>query len=60
MQIDDIRQRLRELGARPIHEQAILKAWTRGWPLDQCHRDPATFFPASLRAALPALTYRSC
>ena len=56
MQIDDIRQRLRELGARPIHEQAILKAWTRGWPLDQCHRDPATFFPASLRAALPALT----
>lgn len=46
MQIDDIRQRLRELGARPIHEQAILKAWTRGWPLDQCHRDPATFFPS--------------
>jgi 23S rRNA (adenine2503-C2)-methyltransferase len=56
MQIDEFRQRLRSLGARPIHEQAVLKAWTRGWPLDRCHRDPASFFPASLLGALPAVT----
>ncbi|GMU42186.1 MAG: RNA methyltransferase [Xanthomonadales bacterium] len=56
MQIDDLRQRLRALGARPIHEQAMFKAWMRGWPLDACKGDPARFFPAALRAALPALT----
>ena len=55
MQIPDIRQRLPALGARPIHEQAVLKAWVRGWPLDRCKGEPEKFFPASLRAALPGL-----
>ncbi len=55
MQIDDIRQRLRDLGAKPLHEQAVLKAWTRAWPLDTCRGDPAHFFPAAVRTALPAI-----
>lgn len=56
MQIDDIRQRLRVLGAGSLHEQTVLRNWTRGWPLDSCRGDPARYFPAAVLAALPALT----
>jgi 23S rRNA (adenine2503-C2)-methyltransferase len=56
MQISDIRQRLRDHGAKPRHEEAIFKAWVRGWALDAGKADPAQFYPASLRAVLPALT----
>jgi 23S rRNA (adenine2503-C2)-methyltransferase len=55
MQIDTVRQRLRDLGAGPLHEQTVLRNWTRAWPLDTCRGDPARLFPASVRAALPAL-----
>jgi 23S rRNA (adenine2503-C2)-methyltransferase len=55
MQIDDLRQRLRGLGARPPHAQTVLRNWARAWPLHTCRGDPAQFFPAPLRAALPAL-----
>jgi len=55
MQIDLIRQQLRAHGARPVHEQAVLKAWTRALPLDTCRGDPGQFFPAALRAALPEI-----
>jgi 23S rRNA (adenine2503-C2)-methyltransferase len=55
MQIDDIRQRLHALGSRPRHVQTVLRNWTRAWPLDTCRGDPAQFFPAAVRAALPAL-----
>ncbi len=55
MQIDSIRQRLRVLGAKPLHEKTVLRNWTRAWPLDTCQGEPARYFPAVLRAALPAL-----
>ena len=35
MQIQDIRQRLRALAARPVHEDRILRAWLQARPLDQ-------------------------
>jgi 23S rRNA (adenine2503-C2)-methyltransferase len=55
MQIDAIRQRLRALGALPLHEQTVLRNWTRAWPLDTCRGDPARYFPDAVRAALPAV-----
>ncbi len=55
MQIDTIRLRLRELGAGPLHEQTVLRNWTRAWSLDTCRGDPARFFPATVLAGLPAV-----
>jgi 23S rRNA (adenine2503-C2)-methyltransferase len=55
MQIEFIRQRLRALGARPIHEQRVLRDWVRVQPHDQGRRRSEDFLPKALRDALPAL-----
>jgi hypothetical protein len=55
MQIEQLRERLRAHDARPVHEQAELKAWVHGLPLDSGRRRPEDFLPASLREALPGL-----
>ena len=56
MQIQDIRQRLRALAARPVHEDRILRAWLQARPLDQGRRQAEHFFPLPLREGLPALS----
>ncbi|MDR3299244.1 MAG: RNA methyltransferase [Candidatus Accumulibacter sp.] len=58
MQIFQLRERLRELGAKPCHAQRVLRAWLRGQPLDAGGRRQraADFLPLSLRDALPRLT----
>ena len=55
MRIDDVRQRLEVLGAKPPHVRALFKSWTRALPLDSCRGDPARYFPGSLLSALPRL-----
>jgi len=55
MRIADIRRRLAAAGARPIHAERMLRAWTRGLPLDHGPVPAADYLPAALRAALPAL-----
>ncbi|HJV50120.1 MAG TPA: RNA methyltransferase [Noviherbaspirillum sp.] len=55
MQIESIRQRLRELGARPIHEQRVLRDWVRARPHDQGRRRTEDFLPKALLEALPEL-----
>jgi len=55
MQIEHIRQRLRALGAKPGHEELILRNWTRAQPLDSGRSRPQDFLPLTLRDALPAL-----
>ena len=55
MQIDTIRQRLRALGALPLHEQRVLRDWVQGQPHDQGRRRPQDFLPRAVREALPAL-----
>ena len=55
MRVEDLRQRLRALGAKPCHEERVLRAWTQGLPLDSGTVPAADFLPAALRAALPAL-----
>ena len=56
MQITTIRERLRALAARPVHEDRILRAWLQARPLDQRTRRQAEHhYPLSLRAGLPEL-----
>lgn len=55
MRIEDIRQRLAALGARPVHIQRVLRAWAHALPLDAGagRRGPA--LPHAVLAGLPAL-----
>ncbi len=55
MQIDTIRQRLRALGAKPEHEQRVLRDWAQARPHDRGRRRPDDYLPQTLRDALPAL-----
>jgi 23S rRNA (adenine2503-C2)-methyltransferase len=56
MLIEQIRQRLRALGAGPIHERRVLRLWAQARPQDSGRRRPEHFLPKALREALPALT----
>ncbi len=53
MRILELKRRLREAGAGPIHEHRILRLWSHALPRDSGKRLPASFFPSSLLAALP-------
>jgi len=56
MRIEHFRQRLRALGAKPGHEQRVLRAWAQRTSLDKRYSKAENFLPLTLRAALPALT----
>ncbi|MEQ1881293.1 MAG: RNA methyltransferase [Burkholderiales bacterium] len=53
MQIEDIRQLLQSRGAKPGHEQSVLRAWAQALPLDSGRQRPENFLPLPLRTALP-------
>lgn len=55
MQLDAIRQRLRDLGALPVHEQRLLRDWLQARPHEQGRRRPNDFLPKALREALPQI-----
>ena len=55
MRIEDIRQRLRAQGAKPIHEQRVLRLWAQAQPQDSGRRKPEDFLPQGVREMLPAL-----
>ncbi|RZI82484.1 MAG: RNA methyltransferase [Rubrivivax sp.] len=55
MRIEDLRQRLRAHGAKPIHEQRVLRLWVQALPQDSGKRRPEDFLPQTVRDALPAL-----
>jgi 23S rRNA (adenine2503-C2)-methyltransferase len=55
MLLDDIRQRLRALGAGPLHEQRVLRLWAQAQPQNSGKRRPEDFLPKALREGLPAL-----
>src|SRR5262245_2584721 len=55
MRISDIRDRLRAAGAKPLHEQRVLRLWAMALPQDSGKRQPEHFLPQSVRDALPAL-----
>lgn len=56
MRIEDIRQRLRAAGAKPTHEQRVLRLWAQAMPQDSGRRRPEDFLPLGVRAVLPSLT----
>ena len=53
MRIHTLRQRLRDLGAKPIHEQRVLRLWSQALPQDSGRRHLQDFLPQEVRAALP-------
>jgi 23S rRNA (adenine2503-C2)-methyltransferase len=55
MQIESIRQRLRALGALPVHEQRLLRDWLQALPHDRGRQRPQDFLPKPLRNALPEI-----
>lgn len=55
MRIHELRQRLRDLGAKPAHERRVLQAWVQCRSLDKRHSPADDFLPLRLREALPAL-----
>ena len=55
MRIQDLRDRLRALGAGPRHEHRVLRLWSQALPQDSGSRRPETFMPHALVRALPAL-----
>ncbi|MCM2276792.1 MAG: RNA methyltransferase [Oligoflexia bacterium] len=55
MRLAQLRERFRELGAKSAHERLLLRAWVTAQALPGPWRDPE-FFPARVRAALPAMS----
>ncbi len=55
MRIHTLRQRLRDLGAKPIHEQRVLRLWSQALPQDSGRRQLQDFLPQEVREALPTL-----
>ncbi len=56
MRIEHIRARLRAHGAKPCHEQRVLRLWAQALPADSGRRRAEDFLPQQLRAMLPALS----
>ena len=56
MRIEHIREHLRTLGAKPCHEERVLRLWAQARPQDSGRRRPEDFLPLAVRAALPALS----
>jgi 23S rRNA (adenine2503-C2)-methyltransferase len=55
MRINELRQRLRALGAKTCHEERVLRSWTQAQPLE-CDRLPeAQLPPLAVCRALPAI-----
>ena len=55
MRIVQLRQRLRDLGAKPCHEDRLLRSWSQVCSYDRKHSPAETFFPLALRNELPAI-----
>ena len=55
MRISHLRQRLRDLGAKPCHEDRLLRGWAQVCSYDKKGSPAETFFPAALRRELPAI-----
>ncbi len=56
MRIEQLRQRLRDLGANSRHEDTVLRAWSQVRSLDTRRRRAENFLPLALRESLPDIT----
>jgi len=55
MRVEEIRQRLRGLGAKPGHEHRVLRLWSQALPQSAGKRRPENYLPQALREAMPAI-----
>jgi 23S rRNA (adenine2503-C2)-methyltransferase len=55
MRIAHLRQRLQILGAKPCHEDRLLRGWSQVCSYDRKSSPAETFFPLALRKELPAI-----
>jgi 23S rRNA (adenine2503-C2)-methyltransferase len=55
MRIEQLRQQLSALGAKPCHAERVLRAWTQVVAIDTRHRKADDFLPLPVREALPDL-----
>jgi 23S rRNA (adenine2503-C2)-methyltransferase len=55
MRIAHLRQRLHDLGAKPCHEDRLLRGWSQVCSYDRKSSPAETFFPLALRKELPAI-----
>lgn len=55
MRVAQLRQRLRDLGAKPCHEDRVLRGWSQVCSYDTKHSPAADFFPLALRNELPVI-----
>ncbi len=55
MRISQLRQRLAELGAKPCHQDRVLRAWSQLCSYDTVKSSAEIFFPLALRRELPAI-----
>ena len=53
MRLAQLRQRLADLGAKPCHQDRVLRAWCGNGALDNRRSRAEDFLPAAVRAALP-------
>lgn len=55
VRISHLTQRLRDLGAKPCHEDRLLRGWSQVASYDRKNSPADNFFPAAMREALPAI-----
>ena len=55
MRIAQLRQRLRDLGAKPCHEDRLLRGWSQVGSYDRPRSSAEGFFPLALRNELSAI-----
>ncbi len=55
LRLSQLRQRLRDHGARPLHEERVLRLWSQAMPWGSERRRPCDFLPRTLDLALPAI-----
>ena len=53
--VAQLRQRLRDLGAKPCHEDRLLRGWSQVGSYDRTHSAADEFFPLAMRNELPAI-----
>jgi 23S rRNA (adenine2503-C2)-methyltransferase len=55
MRISTLRQRLQDLGAKPCHEDRLLRGWSQLCSYDRKSSPAESFFPLALRNELPTI-----
>ena len=55
LRITHLRHRLRDLGAKPCHEDRLLRCWSQACSCDKAHSPAESFFPLALRNELHAI-----